>query len=78
MKKLFLAILLLATPALAQDQPVHILDTGRNSGVMTYIAPDGQIKSQPVIIDGTFEDAAPAGRNPLIDPPPLGTTGLDD
>jgi hypothetical protein len=45
---------------------------------MTYVDEGGNIQSQPVTIDRTFEDTAPVGNKPLLDQPPLGKPGLDD
>ena len=63
MKTLLIAVLLIATPAMAQDQPVHILNTGEGTGVMNYIASDGQIKSQIVIIDNPQRDTYDGSTN---------------
>ena len=71
MRTLLLAVLLIATPAMAyENSPVQIINTGENSAIMTWVDGQGVPRSQPVMLD-----RSPGGTTIL---PPLGGSSLPD
>jgi hypothetical protein len=77
MKTLLLTILLIATPAMAQNTPVQIVNTGENSAIMMWVDGQGVPRSQPITVDRTMPGSTlittpGSAPNTLIDQGPLG------